>query len=110
MENYHICSVPLTDDVLVRNGFCDHPDFYGNECILHHFYLGDEHFIENEDLHIGRDEKSSSYNLRYLHNSIYGIKSVYELQWLFDFFRIGIQIKTSIVYGVQEPQEEEEEE
>lgn len=102
--------IPLTDKILEKNGFCDHPDFYGDECICHHFYLGTEYFIEDENLHIGRDEKSSSYSLRYKHNSIWGIKSVYELQWLFDFFHIGMQLKRNIFYGAQEPQEEEEEE
>lgn len=102
--------IPLTDEILKRNGFCDHPDFYGDECILHHFYLGTEYFIENEDLHIGRNEKSSYYSFRYGPNSIWGIKSVEELQWLFDFSHIDIQLKKRIVYGVQEPQEEEEEE
>lgn len=94
MTNSQIQFVPLTDEILVKNGFCDHPDFYGNDCILHHFYYGNEHYIENEDLHIGRDEKSSSYSLRYMHNSIWGINSVYELQWLFDFFHIGIKLQT----------------
>lgn len=94
MKNSQICFVPLTDEILKKNGFCDHPDFYGNECKLHHFYLGSEHYIANEDLHIGRDEKSSSYSLRYGYNSIYGINSVYELQWLFDFFHIKINLQT----------------
>ena len=102
--------IPLTDEILLKNGFCDHPDFYGDECICHHFYLGSEYYIEDEDLHIGRDEKSSSYSLRYGYSTIFGIKSVEELQWFFNFFHIGIEIKTSIVYGVLEPQEEEEEE
>lgn len=93
MKNSQICFVPLTDEILKKNGFCDHPDFYGDECKFHHFYLGSKHYIANEDLHIGRDEGFSSYSLLYRHNSIYGIKSVYELQWLFDFFNIGIQIK-----------------
>jgi len=106
MKNYHLCFEPLTDEILKKNGFCDHPDFYATGCILHHFYLGDEHFIENEDLHIGREEKSQSYSLRYKHNSIWGINSVYELQWLFDFFHIGIQLQTTFNCPV-DPQEEE---
>jgi len=102
--------IQLTDEILEKNGFCDHPEKYVNDGVLHHFYLGDKYFIKNEDLHIGKKNDSSYYNLRYGYNQIYGIKSVYELQWLFDFFHIGIQLKTNIVYGTQEPQEEEEEE
>lgn len=79
--------IPLTDEILDRNGFTDHPSFEN-----HHFYLGSEYFIENEDLHIGRTNPGV-YSLRYRHNSIWGIKYVDELQMFFDFFGIGIVLQ-----------------
>ena len=68
--------IPLTKEILERNGF----GYCESDAVLNHFYLGEPHFCKNMSLHIGHSIDKDVYWLNYHDNSIYGIWYVHQLQ------------------------------
>jgi len=75
----NITPVPLTPEILKKNGF---GYVEGDEYSTYHpthFYLGEPQFCKSMDLHIGTYNKGIFWvNIR--QNTIYGIRYVHELQ------------------------------
>ena len=79
--------IPLTKEILVDNGF----GYIESDGVMNHFYLGEPHYCENMDLHIGN--QGGSFWLNYKSNTIYGIRYVHELQHAFKICRINKEIE-----------------
>lgn len=86
---YVIKPIPLTEEILAKNGF----GYVEQDVLMRyaHYYLGEPHFCENMDLHIGTN-REGIYWLNYLRNDIYGLRYVHELQHAFRLLGIDREV------------------
>lgn len=86
---YVIKPIPLTEEVLDKNGF----GYIERDTLMgySHYYLGEPYFCRNMDLHIGTDNKGHFW-LNYLRNEIDGLRYVHELQHAFRLLRIDREV------------------
>lgn len=70
-----VTPIPLTSDILKKNGF----GYTEGDEYLTHYYLGEECYCANMDLHIGSNNKGGFW-LNTYGDEIHGIKYVHELQ------------------------------
>lgn len=89
-----ITPIPITEEILAKNGFAHIEKDYdadGNVRFTH-AYLGDDCLCGNTDLYIGINNNGVCC-VRWLHNEIYGLQFVHELQHAFKLLYIKREIK-----------------
>ena len=86
---YIIKPVPLTPEILQKNGF----GYVERDTLMSytHYYLSEPYYCQNMDLHIGTDNKGHFW-LNYLRNDIDGLRYVHELQHAFRLLRIDREV------------------
>lgn len=71
--------IPITPEILAKNGFgyVEHDEIA--DVRISHYYLGEPHFCKNMDLHIGTDNRGDFW-INDDRNTICGLRDVHELQ------------------------------
>lgn len=84
--------IPLTPEILEKNGFgyVEKDTLMGGS--ITHFYLGEPYYCKNMDLHIGGN-KDGFFWMNYLRNEIGSIRYVHQLQHAFRICGIEKEIE-----------------
>lgn len=88
VADYELSPIPITTEILEKNGF----GYIEKDEHLSHYFLGEECYCKNMDLHIGTDNKGN-YWLNYYNNSIYGLRHIHQLQHAFRLLGIEKEIE-----------------
>lgn len=86
--------IPLTEEILIKNGFgYIEKDYDADGNVKYtHTYLGADCLCDNVDLHIGINN-NGVFCVRWMHSVIYGLQFVHELQHAFHLMCIKREIE-----------------